>query len=95
MSALNALPADGLLRQRQILGDRTSNPPLPALVPVAPSTWWAGIAAGIYPQPVRLGPRAIAWRVRDIRELIENGITVTGALSEPAAHRNRGGGDAQ
>ncbi len=39
--------------------------------PVGKSTWWAGVKEGRYPQPVKLGPRITAWRVEDIRALIE------------------------
>lgn len=38
--------------------------------PVARSTWWAGVKAKKYPQPVKLGPNTTAWRAEDIRELI-------------------------
>ena len=42
-----------------------------AVYPVGKSTWWAGVKEGRFPQPVKLGPRTTAWRVGDIRELIE------------------------
>ena len=35
------------------------------------SAWWEGCRTGRYPKPVKLGPRTTAWRVEDIRELIE------------------------
>jgi len=38
---------------------------------VSESTWWAGVAAGIYPQPVKLSARTTAWRVEDLKSLIE------------------------
>jgi prophage regulatory protein len=41
------------------------------LIPVSKSSWWAGVKSGKYPQPVKLGPRTTAWRVSDIRALIE------------------------
>ena len=47
---------------------------LPAILhvyPVSKSSWWAGVKSGKYPQPVRLGPRTTAWRVSDIRALID------------------------
>jgi prophage regulatory protein len=68
------LPVTGFLRIRQIIGDPKANPPIPALIPVGRSTWWAGIAAGRYPAPVKLGPRVSAWRVEDILALIEQGV---------------------
>ena len=39
-------------------------------IPVSKSTWWAGVASGRFPKPVKLGPRITAWRVEDIRALI-------------------------
>ncbi|PZP40153.1 MAG: transcriptional regulator [Pseudomonas fluorescens] len=47
---------------------------LPAILrifPVGKSTWWAKVKSGEYPQPVKLGPRTTAWRVEDIRALLE------------------------
>ena len=42
-------------------------------IPVSRSTWWQGVKTGRYPKPVKLGPRITAWRVEDIRVLIERG----------------------
>jgi len=47
------------------------------MFPVSESTWWAGISRGIYPKPLRLSPRRVAWRVEDIHALIDNLGTVT------------------
>ena len=55
------LPAIGFVRLPQIL----------SVLPISKSTWWLGVRTGRYPQPVKLGPRTTAWRVEDIRELIE------------------------
>lgn len=63
------LPETGFLRLKQIVGDRSRG--VPALVPVGKTTWWAGVKSGKYPQPVKLGPRTTAWKVEDIRRLIE------------------------
>jgi predicted DNA-binding transcriptional regulator AlpA len=41
-------------------------------IPISASTWWLGVKQGRYPAPVKLGPRITAWRVEDIRALIEN-----------------------
>jgi prophage regulatory protein len=65
------LPETGYLRLRQIISDPDTDPPIPALIPVGKSTWWAGIKIGRFPEPVKLGPRTTAWRVEDIRSLIE------------------------
>jgi prophage regulatory protein len=68
------LPVTGFLRIQHIIGDPKADPPVPALIPVGRSTWWAGVAAGRYPSPMKLGPRITAWRVEDIRDLIIRGI---------------------
>jgi predicted DNA-binding transcriptional regulator AlpA len=60
------LPKTGFVRLSSILAP---NGP----IPVSKSTWWAGIKDGRFPQPIKLGPRITAWRVEDIRALIETG----------------------
>lgn len=68
------LPNTGFLRLPQIIGRPATKtaPPIPALIPVSKSTWWAGVKALRYPQPTRaLGARITAWAVEDIRALIE------------------------
>jgi prophage regulatory protein len=64
------LPETGYLRLPQIIGNSLASPPIPALIPVSKSSWWAGVKAGRYPKAVKLGPRTTAWRVEDIRALI-------------------------
>lgn len=49
------------------------------LIPVSRSTWWAAVASGRFPKPVKLGPRITAWRAEDIQLLIANGIPVKDA----------------
>ena len=69
---MHILPETGYLRLSQIIGNLKSDPPVPAVIPVSKSTWWAGVKSGRYPQPVRtLGARITAWRVEDIRNLID------------------------
>lgn len=68
---MNNLPATGFLRLSQILGDADANPPSPPIIPIGKSAWWAGVRDGRFPAPVKLGPRTTAWRVEDIRDLIE------------------------
>lgn len=67
---MNTLPETGFLRLRQIVGDKNTTPPTPAIIPVAKSTWWQGIKSGRFPQPIKLSPRVTVWKVEDIRELI-------------------------
>ena len=45
-------------------------PTVLAHVPVSQSHWWAGVAEGRYPAPVKLSKRCVAWRSADIRALI-------------------------
>ncbi len=75
--ATYSLPATGFLRLPHIIGDPKSRPPIPAIIPVSKSTWWAGVKSGRFPQPIKLGPRITAWRVEDIRKLIETGTPRT------------------
>jgi len=69
---MNNLPQTGFLRISAILGDSKAKPPIQPIIPVSKSTWWAGVKAGRYPQPVRLGERCTAWRAEDIRRYIES-----------------------
>jgi len=64
MSDYDALPPTGFVRLPAILAPKGP-------IPVSKSTWWAGIKTGRFPKPVKLGPRITAWRVEDIRTLIE------------------------
>jgi prophage regulatory protein len=68
---MHTLPADGYVRLPQIIGNPKAKPPIPAIIPVSKSTWWEGVRTGRYPKPVKLGPRITAWRVGDIRKLID------------------------
>lgn len=43
-------------------------------LPIGRSTWWQGVRDGRYPKPVKLGPRITAWRVEDIRALMDRGV---------------------
>jgi len=58
------LPATGFVRLTSILA-----PGGP--IPVGRSTWWQGVKTGRFPKPIKLGPRTTAWKVEDIRDLIE------------------------
>lgn len=55
------LPATGFVRLTAVL----------AAFPVSKSTWWSGVKSGRYPSGHKLAPRVTAWRVEDIRALIE------------------------
>lgn len=49
------------------------------LYPVSRSTWWAGVRAGRFPQPVKIAERCTAWRAEDIRALIESAASAKAA----------------
>ncbi len=68
MAQHDTLPETGFVRLASILAPRGP-------IPVSKSTWWAGIKDGRFPKPVKLGPRTTAWRVEDIRRLIEKGAS--------------------
>ncbi len=60
---LGKLPADGYVRQSQLI---------PAIVPFSSPTLWRKVKAGTFPKPVKLSPRITAWRVEDVRAWLEN-----------------------
>jgi prophage regulatory protein len=62
MSINSQLPETGFLRLPQVLH----------LIPVSKSTWWAGVQTSRFPKGIKLGPRTTAWRVEDIRCLLES-----------------------
>lgn len=41
------------------------------IIPFSRSTWYGGVKNGLYPQPVKIGVRAVAWRSDDIFKLLE------------------------
>lgn len=67
------LPATGFVRLPQIIGNPKANPPIPPVIPVSRTLWWEGVKSGRFPKPVKLSARVTAWRVEDIRALIEQG----------------------
>lgn len=57
-------PSTGFVRLDQIV--RPSG-----VMPFSASTWWRGVRAGIYPEPIKFGPNISAWRAEDILDLID------------------------
>lgn len=64
------LPTTGFVRLSSIIGPHGP-------IPVGKSTWWEGVNSGRFPKPVKIGPRITAWRVEDIRALIDELSAVT------------------
>ena len=54
------------LRLHQIIGTKEQPGPLP----VSRSTFYQMIKDGRAPKPVKLGPRAVAWRAEDIDQML-------------------------
>jgi hypothetical protein len=79
--------AEGLLRLKDILGDRKARPPTRGLVPVGHSTWWELVHAGEVPRPLKIG-RASVWRAKDVHALIER-LDREGAIALPRRTRRR------
>jgi len=65
------LPATGLVKLKTLLGNSKTNPPILPIIPVSRTTWHNGVKSGKYPKPIKLGEHSIAWRVEDIRALLE------------------------
>lgn len=63
-----ALPETGFLRLHQIIGNEKRG--IPALIPISRSRWYAGCKSGEFPSPVKIGKRAIGWKVEDIKGFI-------------------------
>jgi predicted DNA-binding transcriptional regulator AlpA len=60
-------PEIGFLRLRDVIGGEDN----PGVIPVSRSSRAEGMAKGRYPKPLKLGERTSAWRVEDIRRLVE------------------------
>lgn len=59
---LTTIPETGFIRLPEVL----------SLIPVSATVWWEGIREGRYPKGIKLSARTTAWRVEDIRELIQS-----------------------
>ena len=57
----NILPETGFIRLPVIL----------KIFPVGRSTWFEGVKKGRFPKPIKIGVRTTAWKVEEIRALIE------------------------
>jgi prophage regulatory protein len=74
-----SLPETGFLRLWQIIGDKKADPRVPGVFPVGKSKWWEGVRTGRYPKGYKLSANITAWRVEDIRRLIEEQTNSTPA----------------
>lgn len=60
--ALRPIPESGYIRLPEVL----------SILPVCRATFYKGIQAGHYPAPTKISARCSAWRIEDIRQLIEH-----------------------
>ena len=65
----SALPDQGYIRIWQIVGDKRRG--IPPIIPVCRTTFLNGCKSGKYPKPVKLGERTTAWRVSDIKAMLD------------------------
>ena len=70
-TTINQIQEKGYVKLPQIIGNPKAVPPIPALLPVGSTTFLNRVKTGEYPQPVKLGPRSVAWRISDITALLE------------------------
>ena len=59
---------DRLIRVKDIVGCKKSG--TRGYLPISKSAWWAGVAEGKYPSPIKLGPRTTCWRESEILSII-------------------------
>ena len=89
MHAANDHDDDYYLRLKQVL----------KIIPVSRSTWYRGMKAGIYPEPVRLSHRVAAWKVSEVRQCLAR-LNSAGSLPQVftevsvSAHAGSAGQDA-
>ena len=68
VSSFRDISPDKLYRIGQVVGEK-------GLIPISPSNWYAKIAEGLAPKPVKIGARVSAWRGSDLIAYI-NGLPV-------------------
>lgn len=68
---LNDEPQDKLLRLRDILGPT-------GLLPISRSHFYALVAAGTIPKPIKLGSRISVWRRSDLIAFLRNAEKANG-----------------
>lgn len=62
------LDSSPLLRRREVL----------ELLKISTSCLYSSMARGVYPRPIRIGSRAVAWRREDIERIMQNGVEKPG-----------------
>lgn len=57
-----------MYRIAEIIGDRKRK--IKGVLPMGRTSWYKGIKDGIYPAPVKLSERSVAWKSEDIEALL-------------------------
>ena len=57
-----------MYRIAEIIGDRKRK--IKGVLPMGRTSWYKGIKEGIYPAPVKLSERSVAWKSEDIEALL-------------------------
>jgi prophage regulatory protein len=70
----NKMTNDRLVRLVDIIGATAFN--IPPIIPVSRSTWLSGVKSGMYPQPFKIGRSAVAWKLSEVMELVDNGVSL-------------------
>ena len=63
--AVKQLPEEGFLRIGDIIGDRRRG--TAGVLPVSRTEFYAGVKEGLYPAPIKLGPRLSVCHVQYVR----------------------------
>ncbi len=58
-----------LYRLPEVIGDRKKG--IVGLLPISKATFYRGISEGLYPKPIKLSERTVAWREEDICRMME------------------------
>lgn len=63
----------GFLRLPAIICNPKSKPkpPIKPLIPISRTSWLDGVKSGKFPKPIKLGARSVAWKISDIKALVE------------------------
>ena len=64
--SFDLMPDSAFIREAQLV-QSPKRPNIPAPLPFSGPTLWRKVAAGTFPQPLKLSERVTAWRVGDVR----------------------------
>jgi len=47
-------------------------PEILEIIPIGKSTWWAWVASGKAPRPIKIGPRITVWKTKAVLDFIKD-----------------------